>query len=193
MMFLYCTALTKAVIGNSVTSIGEFAFMGCEELTDVTIGYSVTSIDDFAFAYCYKLKNITLPSSLSTLNYSVFEQCDSVTDIFCFAATPPSIQGSTFSSYSATLHVLEESVEAYTAADEWKNFNIIGDLALYAMLGDTNCDGIVNISDVTLLVSYVMGDESIDINIVKADLNGDSDINITDVTILVNMVLNSAD
>ena len=47
--FLGCTGLTSVTIGNSVTSIGERAFYGCSKLTSVTIGDSVTSIGNYAF------------------------------------------------------------------------------------------------------------------------------------------------
>ena len=36
-------------IGNSVTSIGDYAFSSCSGLTSVTIGNSVTSIGDYDF------------------------------------------------------------------------------------------------------------------------------------------------
>ena len=42
-------------IGESVTSIGEFAFSGCSSLTSVIIPNSVTSIGDDAFSGCYSL------------------------------------------------------------------------------------------------------------------------------------------
>ena len=47
--------------GNSVTSIGEYAFYGCTGLTSITIPDSVTSIGYSAFRGCKGLTNITLP------------------------------------------------------------------------------------------------------------------------------------
>ena len=47
--FYNCTGLTSVTIGNSVTSIGEWAFSGCSGLTSITIPDSVTSIGDRAF------------------------------------------------------------------------------------------------------------------------------------------------
>ena len=35
--FAYCTSLTSAVIGNSVASIGEYAFEACTSLTDIYV------------------------------------------------------------------------------------------------------------------------------------------------------------
>ena len=49
--FLYCTGLSSVTIPNSVTSIGEDAFYGCSRLTNITIPDSVTNIGREAFDY----------------------------------------------------------------------------------------------------------------------------------------------
>ena len=50
--FLGCTSLASVNIPNSVTSIGGGAFYNCEGLTSVTIPNSVTYIGPLAFAHC---------------------------------------------------------------------------------------------------------------------------------------------
>ena len=57
--------------------------------------------------------------------------------------------------------------------------------------GDVNRDGLVNVSDVTVLISYVLNDGGVDIDLDAADLSGDGNINITDATQLISIVLNS--
>ena len=57
------------------------------------------------------------------------------------------------------------------------------------MLGDVNNDGVVNITDVTVLISAVMSENYSGINADNADMNADGTINITDVTMLINMVM----
>jgi hypothetical protein len=54
-----------------------------------------------------------------------------------------------------------------------------------------NRDGLVNVSDVTVLISYVLNDGGVDIDLDAADLSGDGNINITDATQLISIVLNS--
>jgi hypothetical protein len=53
--------------------------------------------------------------------------------------------------------------------------------------GDVNHDGKVNISDVTLLISYLLSGQG-DIDQTAADLNGDTLVNITDVTQLISFL-----
>ena len=55
-------------------------------------------------------------------------------------------------------------------------------------LGDVNGDGEVNVSDVTALISYVLGNNN-DIIVEAANCNGDNDINVADVTVLIKYVL----
>ncbi|MBR5438986.1 MAG: leucine-rich repeat domain-containing protein [Clostridia bacterium] len=50
--------LERVVIGDSVTSIGDYAFSGCNSLTSVTIGDGVTSIGSGAFSECTHLANV---------------------------------------------------------------------------------------------------------------------------------------
>ena len=58
-------------------------------------------------------------------------------------------------------------------------------------LGDVNRDGEVNITDVTLLIAYVLDpNASPDIDLDVADVNNDTNINITDITLLIGYVLN---
>ena len=55
--------------------------------------------------------------------------------------------------------------------------------------GDANGDGVVNISDVTALISYLLGGSGSGINLSNADVNSDGDINIMDVTTLISSLL----
>ena len=54
------SSLTSVTIGNSVTSIGIYAFGYCDSLTSVTIGNGVTSIGELAFGYCTSLERLTV-------------------------------------------------------------------------------------------------------------------------------------
>ena len=112
----------------------------------------------------------------------------------CLATTPPN-SGEYFTDavyQNATLYVPMRSVELYQNAVGWCNFQHIEgiDTSDDFVLGDVNSDSQVNVTDVTMLISYVLSDGG-DIDELAADLNGDSQINITDVTLLIDMVLNS--
>ena len=73
--------LTSYTIPNSVTSIGEYAFLACSSLTSITIPNSVTSIGEMAFRYCSSLTSITIPNCVTSIDSSAFEGCSSLTSI----------------------------------------------------------------------------------------------------------------
>jgi len=57
-------------------------------------------------------------------------------------------------------------------------------------LGDVNHDGKVDITDVTLLIDYVLGNATTDTCCpICANVNGDDQIDISDVTALIDKVL----
>lgn len=76
--FMYCSGLTNVTIPDSVTSIGFRAFDGCYELTDLTIPDHVTSIGDYAFDCCFSLTSITIPASVTSIGESAFEHCSNL-------------------------------------------------------------------------------------------------------------------
>ena len=55
--------------------------------------------------------------------------------------------------------------------------------------GDVNCDGDVNVNDVTVLVNYILGKNPSPFDSVAADVNEDTAINVNDVTALINLIL----
>lgn len=63
------------------------------------------------------------------------------------------------------------------------------ELEIAVLRGDVNCDGFVNIADVTALIDYLLGSDPHPFNQVAAHVNSDSDINIADVTALIDILL----
>jgi len=56
--------------------------------------------------------------------------------------------------------------------------------------GDTNGDGLVNVTDIVVTVNYIMEKPSPDFNKEAADLNGDGEINVTDIVMMVSIIMN---
>ena len=79
--FLGCSGLTSVVIPNSVTNIGVSAFSGCSGLTSIEIPNSVTSIGDYAFSGCSGLTSIEIPNSVTSIETYVFRGCSGLTSI----------------------------------------------------------------------------------------------------------------
>ncbi len=128
MKTIFGNQVEEYIIGNSVTSIGNYAFYECTSLTSVTIPESVTSIGGDAFYGCSSLTSITIPESVTSIGYYAFYGCSSLTDVYCYAEDVPSTGSYVFNNApisSATLHVPAGSVDAYKARAPWKNFGSI--------------------------------------------------------------------
>ncbi len=130
--FSGCSGLTSVTIPNSVTSIGSYVFSSCYELTSITIGNSVTEIGRYAFMNCYGLTSVTIGNSVTEIGSLAFENCTGLTSIYSLNSEPPtcesSVRGRVFYNEltdTCTLYVPIGAKEAYSTADQWKNFNVI--------------------------------------------------------------------
>ncbi|MBQ7698552.1 MAG: leucine-rich repeat protein [Paludibacteraceae bacterium] len=101
---------TTYSIPNSVTKIGTYAFFGCYNLTSIVIPASVTSIGKYAFSGCYGLETIydyaVTPQELIWDELELYSPFDGVIQANC------------------KLYVPAKAVEAYKAAEVWKDFDI---------------------------------------------------------------------
>jgi hypothetical protein len=71
----------NTVIPNSVTGIGNQAFIGCTNLESIVIPNSVTTIGSQAFSGCTKLESIVIPNSVTMINYGTFEGCTNLKSV----------------------------------------------------------------------------------------------------------------
>ena len=67
--------VNQYVLGDSVKSIGGYAFRFCSSLTSVTIPNSVTSIGERAFYNCTGLTSIEIPNSVTSIGSEAFYYC----------------------------------------------------------------------------------------------------------------------
>lgn len=126
--FSYCRALTSITIPNSVTTIGDYAFSYCRALTSVIISNSVTTIGERTFANCYSLTSVTIPSSVTRIEDGAFSDCGNVKQITSEAVTPPYCSRYAFDGVNRNeckLFVPKNSIDAYKRAYVWWHFFLI--------------------------------------------------------------------
>lgn len=214
--FYDCHNLTDINI-NNVTTLGERSFAGCNKLTSIDltntpdigeeaffggkVTWGVNDLCELGWNYeellnLGSLKKITLSNAMKDIYPLTFS--GHVPDtITCMAPAPPvfcqtSIFDKAFSDSAYMTSVLVVPlvlVNDYREAFDWSRFVHIEGVQIRGN-GDVNGDGIVNISDVTTLISSLLGCSNLNtFNPINANVNGDGILNISDVTHLISMIL----
>jgi uncharacterized protein (TIGR02145 family)/uncharacterized repeat protein (TIGR02543 family) len=129
--------VTGLIVEDGVTRIGSHAFDGCHIMASVTIPKSVTSIGKEAFGYCLGLKSIIIrnpnPPKFDGIVRGVPENnVMNITKSEWHSRRTPVKASDAFEKdviNEACLYVPANSVDAYRAAEGWKDFNCIRELA----------------------------------------------------------------
>jgi hypothetical protein len=85
----------------------------------------VTNIGDYAFGVCSNLTSITIGSDVKSIGLWAFVGCSNLTTVTCAAKNVPETGSWVFTGVpqsTATLYVPASSLDAYKAADQWKDF-----------------------------------------------------------------------
>ena len=81
--FYDCESLTSVTFGDNskLESIGDWAFSRCDSLTSVTIPDSVTNIGEWAFMGCVRLPALEIPRSVTSIGEGAFSKCEKIDTI----------------------------------------------------------------------------------------------------------------
>ena len=118
----------RIIVGDSVTTIGEYAFSYCSSLTSLTIPNSVTTIKEYAFYDCTNLQKVNIGNSVKTIGEFAFNKCTNITQISSEAVVPPTCESGVFfyvNTSKCKLIVPKNSLDAYKQAYQWKDFSLI--------------------------------------------------------------------
>lgn len=136
----YITNIYSVVIGNGVTSIGNYAFQ-CpytSYITSVSIPNSVTSVGTCAFFNCYNLMSIDIPEFVGTIGDNAFSSCTNLSQITNRATTPQTINANVFSGVNTNTCVLKVpkvAISLYEGTSIWKEKN---SSVLFSGMADAN-------------------------------------------------------
>jgi len=144
----YQTSITRVVIGDEITHVGNWAFQGCTALNSVTIGENVTSIGNGSFDNCTNdgftvltipnsvqtigidafsnnhLKYVCFGSGLTSIGMEAFMVCQDLEAIGVYASTPPTLGMEAFMACNAlaSIYVPSAKITDYTTASGWSDY-----------------------------------------------------------------------
>lgn len=75
------TQVKEIIVGDDVTSIGEYAFSGCTGLTSVILSENLNSLSTGLFYGSSDLTSIKIPNSMESIGESAFYGCSGLTSI----------------------------------------------------------------------------------------------------------------
>lgn len=75
------SVMTKIVIPEGVTTIGEAAFHRCSSLVTVVLPSTLRTIEGEAFSYCSALQEIVIPEGVTTIGNAAFRRCTALKKI----------------------------------------------------------------------------------------------------------------
>ena len=131
---------------------------------------------------------------MSAIWVSAFAEMSSLKNVYCYAEDVPKTHEYAFFSSSiesATLHVPAESVELYKESYPWNQFMSIVPLGS-EMLGDANCDGIVDMRDIDIIVEFIKKGKVDSFSFENADANGDDKVDVADIVTVLNIINNTS-
>ena len=122
------TSLESVTITDKETEISENEFYGCTNLKNVTLGDGIEAIGSYAFSGCAALTDFTFGSSLKSIGEEAFSDCTAMTRLVSRTAEPPVCGPQALddiNKWTCKLYVPDASIDAYKAADQWKEFFFI--------------------------------------------------------------------
>lgn len=126
-----CSATDSVVWGSGLKGMEQAGFNGCA-FTKVVIPEGIQYIGMSVFYRNAKLEEIDIPSTVDSIGQSAFYSCKVIKKVTCRAEVPP-VMGTSKSHMvidataftQGVLYVPQGSIEAYTNAEDWKNFTTI--------------------------------------------------------------------
>ena len=196
--FNSCTGLTQLSLPETLTTIEEQAFLFCSGLKKVTLPEGVETLGLGAFANCTGLTTFSLPQTVTSIGNYAFLNNKSLRDFYALPRCADIEMGSdvfngvpktSTEDPACTLHVKQGQLEAYKAANQWKDFyNIVGDQEdpdYNPNKFDVNNDGDVNVGDVNAVLEAILNNWVDD----KFNVNNDDGVDVGDVNAILEYIL----
>lgn len=154
--------ITNVILPNSISHIGENAFLGCGELKTIVLQEGLIHISERAFELCGKLSSLILPTSLRHIGHRAFFGCRNLSEIIIPSGLKQ-IEEETFGAcYSLSRISFPDSIThikdgAFTMCESLTNVIFPQGLTHIGDRAFSMCDNLVSIS-LPASITFIGGD-----------------------------------
>lgn len=181
----------------AVTSVGRYAtsqasIKPASNSFEVDMSLNVDTIMQGAFMNQANLTKVTMSPTVKVVEPFAFFNSNKAIQVYVNNPVPPTAPVTAFSTdayANGALFVPVGTYNAYSKATCWKEFAHILDDITGPAKGDVNGDGVIDISDVNILLNIVLGKDTASKYDGRADVTGDGSVDISDVNSCLNIVL----
>lgn len=185
--FYYMKGITSLVLPSSVKQIPNYLLAGTNVQNKDVFDDNVTSLGDYALYNLSAYETFILPYGVEHIGTKAMAGMTGLKTLTSRNPVPAELGDSVWAGVNQPTVELLGGSDDYKTADQWKDFK-----AYHAyLLGDVNCNGKVDVGDVTALVGHLVGDfdPNDPYNPDAADVLTDGKLDVGDVTELVNLIL----
>ncbi|MBQ7546366.1 MAG: leucine-rich repeat domain-containing protein, partial [Clostridia bacterium] len=140
--------IKSVMIGNGVTTVGDYAFYFCENLESVSLPNGICYIGAHAFSNCERLESVKIPGSVTSIGEDAFSGCTSLANVELSGGLRD-IGGGAFSHSGLTSITIPDSVTdvgdyAFKYCNDLKNAVLSKNMMSFAMLF-YNCENLESV------------------------------------------------
>ena len=188
-VFLLAPSLTAITLPPHISSVPALALAGNANITEVDLrNLLIDSIGDYALYHLNRLQHMTIPLTTKYVGTRAMAGMTGLQSITTYAQSVPDLGEDVWQDVdqpSVVLRTPGNSVDYYSNAEQWREF----DLQSNIKLGDVNGDGMVDIADLNAVINYMLGKVTGTFIFEAGDIDGNGYIDIADVNGVINLML----
>lgn len=186
--FFYATHVTNLVLPSKVTKVAPYLTAGTNVANTNIWGNDITRIGDFALYNLSDIDRLTIPSQVTYIGTKAMAGMTGLTRITAKPTTVPLLGHDVWAGVEQKEVELAAASASYLSAMQWNEFKI----TKRYIMGDANSDDLVNVTDITTIINYILGNNPENFNFDAADCTPDSIINVSDITMVINLILSGS-
>lgn len=183
--FYYAKKITHLVLPSKVTKVSAYLAAGTGVSNSNIWGENTHVIDDYALYNLSGITSLTIPVSVTQIGTQAMAGTTGLHEITAHPEETPTLGMHVWAGIDQQQVRLYAPSALYAEAAQWRDF----DVKRKYYLGDANADELVNVTDITSIINYILSNDPTPFNFEAADCATDGRINVSDITAVIALIL----